>query len=169
MKRHLLLGLLCMASSVFGAYQIEVVTLADQPVLMQPFEVKTADELGPRYGEIFPTVAEHMMTEKIPFSGAPFSCTLVWNPGTEIKGYAGFPVPAGTRGNAEIQLATLPGGKMAKTVHLGNFDKIGEAYEALHQWMKDNNAQANGGPWESYVKVDGTPDEYVTEIYYPIK
>jgi AraC family transcriptional regulator len=52
--------------------------------------------------------------------------------------------------NSEILWETLPGGPAAMT-HLGQYDKLTDAYGAIEQWIESEGLIAAGAPWKSYV------------------
>ncbi len=57
-------------------------------------------------------------------------------------------VQAGDAGRSE-----LPGGPVARAVHLGPYDGLSASYDALHEWIHAQPAVDDAaGPWESYVE-----------------
>jgi effector-binding domain-containing protein len=65
----------------------------------------------------------------------------------------------------------LPGGQVAKVIHHGPYDTLGQAYDALHEWIHQHDHDEGHGPWESYVD---DPSEIAdqskirTEIHWPL-
>ncbi|MSA69810.1 MerR family transcriptional regulator [Holdemania massiliensis] len=54
----------------------------------------------------------------------------------------------------------------------GSYDRFGEVYAALMQWIEDNHAEIIGEPRESYI--DGiwnkeSEEEWLTEVQFPIR
>lgn len=66
----------------------------------------------------------------------------------------------------------IPGGLYCFATVIGPYEgeTFTAAYANLIQWTKDNGYQVTGTPFEWYVRGgdDITPDEFVTEIYFPI-
>ena len=56
--------------------------------------------------------------------------------------------------------------------HIGPYDDFSACYAALGEWIEREGYTISGPPFEWYVKGcddDVGPEEYVTEIYFPIK
>lgn len=71
---------------------------------------------------------------------------------------------------AGVTVKTLAPGHAISTVHRGAYERLGEAYEALTDWMGDHGVQPAGPPREQYVndpRVVG-PDETLTQIDWPV-
>lgn len=70
----------------------------------------------------------------------------------------------------EIKCYTLPGGKMAKTVHKGPYEDCGPTYEKLFKWLEENGKKITGPTREAYLNDprEVAPEEILTEIYVPI-
>jgi effector-binding domain-containing protein len=73
-----------------------------------------------------------------------------------------------------IKVRTLPAmDAMACTIHHGPFVTIGEAYNALGQWITDNGYRITGPCREVYLRPNEngsqTDPETVTEIQYPVE
>ena len=60
---------------------------------------------------------------------------------------------------------------MACTVHTGDDLSLGQAYVALHRWMKDNGYRLTGTPRQVHLQraeyLD--PSQYVTEVQFPVE
>jgi effector-binding domain-containing protein len=84
----------------------------------------------------------------------------------------GVPVAKTIDGNATVQPSELPGGTVATTVHIGPYDGLGAAHEALQAWAREHDKTPAGGPWESYVTGPGResdPSKYKTILYLPLE
>jgi effector-binding domain-containing protein len=73
-----------------------------------------------------------------------------------------------------IKVRTLPAiDSLACTIHHGPFVTIGEAYNALGQWITDNGYRITGPCREVYLRPNKngsqTDPETVTEIQYPVE
>jgi AraC family transcriptional regulator len=81
-----------------------------------------------------------------------------------------IPVTKPVQNADEITCYELPGGKMAKIVHKGPYEKSAAAYKKLFEWIAQNNKKVAGPTREVYLndprKVP--PEEILTEIYAPI-
>lgn len=83
------------------------------------------------------------------------------------------PVTKLFEGNEEVQVYELPKTeKMACVVHHGSFSTIGNTFDTLFEWLRQNNYVADGPIREIYHKGDwvtNDPNEYITELQIPIK
>ncbi|MFH1718770.1 MAG: GyrI-like domain-containing protein [Planctomycetota bacterium] len=74
------------------------------------------------------------------------------------------------KGMEDITCYELLGGRMAKIVHKGPYEKSAAAYKKLFKWIADNHKKVVGPTREVYLndprKV--APEEILTEIYAPI-
>jgi effector-binding domain-containing protein len=83
-----------------------------------------------------------------------------------------LPVAAGTIGAGRITTQILPGSEVASVVHVGPYDREGEAYAALEQWIALHGHVVSGPPCERYLvgpDAGVSPAEYRTEIQMPIE
>jgi DNA-binding transcriptional MerR regulator len=90
--------------------------------------------------------------------------------GLYIDAEAAIPLPMELPGNSHINVRTLPGGLIASTVHTGNDLSMGQAYAALHRWIKENTYTFVGPPRQLHLQRDEHihPNHYVTEVQFPI-
>lgn len=71
-----------------------------------------------------------------------------------------------------IKLNKIKPGKVVTANHYGAYDRIPETYFSINEWMRRNEVQVIGPPWEIYVvdpSVEQNPVKWITEIYFPIK
>lgn len=71
-----------------------------------------------------------------------------------------------------IKLNKIKPGKVVTANHYGAYDRIPETYFSINEWMRRNDVQVIGPPWEIYVvdpSVEQNPIKWITEIYFPIK
>lgn len=69
-------------------------------------------------------------------------------------------------------IRTLDPGLCCCATHIGPYDDFTSCYAALAEWIEREGYTVSGPPIELYVKGCGSgarPEEYVTEIYFPIK
>jgi len=80
----------------------------------------------------------------------------------------GFPisgdVPAG------LNASSIPAGRSAVTMHVGSYDGLPNAYEALGAWMDSEGHQPGMGPYEVYIDEmdESRTDELRTEVVWPL-
>ena len=92
----------------------------------------------------------------------------------EIDVEVAFPVDEGvktapnTPGGRSFAERTVSGGKVAVTVHHGNYDTIDQAYGRIGNWIAENGLQFAGPPQEAYLSSPDDPSGPVTEIRFPV-
>ncbi|MDN7025193.1 transcriptional regulator [Methanoculleus sp. FWC-SCC1] len=81
-----------------------------------------------------------------------------------------FPVAGAVEGDGEIRVYELPGGTMARIIHMGPYRDCGEAYEELFAWLAANKKDIIAPLREVYVNdpCETPEDDLVTWIYAPI-
>jgi effector-binding domain-containing protein len=150
------------------AYNIEVVELKPQPVLVIEATVP-APELGEALGRILPAVIAHANAHDAAITGMPFMRYLEVTDVFRIE--AGMPVAEPVAGNGEILARELPGGRAATTLFLGPYDRVGEAWDAITAWFREQNLEFAFGGWDVYEN-DPTevtdPSELRTRLYQPL-
>ncbi len=94
--------------------------------------------------------------------------------GFTIKGVF-FPqdVRSGAELHAEggVRAGMVPGGKVVFTRHVGRYDEIAAAYEAIQSYAKAKGLGLADIMWEKYLtSMEDEPDlgRHVTEVYWPL-
>jgi AraC family transcriptional regulator len=72
-------------------------------------------------------------------------------------------VPAGTP-PGDLGVEWIPAGRVAKTVHRGPYETLGEAYDDLAQWIGEHGYTPAGPPREIYLSEPETPPEEISTI-----
>jgi effector-binding domain-containing protein len=62
--------------------------------------------------------------------------------------------------------STLPGGRVAMTVHHGPWSELGSAHQAIADWCATEERQPTGTRWEIYGPHRDDPAELWTEVYW---
>ena len=127
-------------------YQIQIVEVAQLDTAVVRGHV-AHDAIGQFLGKAFGEVLGVVGAADI--AGPPFARYVMTDEGWEIEG--GFPVHAPIAGSGRVEAATLPGGMVASTVHVGSYLELGKAYAAIKTWLADNGYLATGAPWEAYL------------------
>jgi effector-binding domain-containing protein len=73
----------------------------------------------------------------------------------------------------EVVPSSLPAGEVAATTHLGPYQRLGEAHEAIHQWCKSQQREPMRPCWELYgywvEEWNRDPSKIRTDVYYLLK
>jgi len=121
---------------------------------------------GEAYGRIFTRLADLDVEAVAP----PFAIYHQFGPG-EVDAEAGVPVGRRVSATAPLKVRKLAATTVARTVHVGPYEELGQAYEALTDWIADHGRQAAGPVRERYLNGPGEdvpPTAYMTEIEMPI-
>jgi hypothetical protein len=82
-----------------------------------------------------------------------------FDPAGEFEIECGIQVESG--GNS-----STPAGTVATAVHLGPYDQMGGAHEAIHRWVRENGRKPAGPSWEVYGHWTDDPAKLRTDIFY---
>lgn len=145
-------------------YDVDLVDLQQQRAAVVRGQVPHSgigDFLGRSFSEVMAVVDQ----QDLHVSGAPFARyrpagTEAW----EVE--AGFPVHGVPAAAGRVEPSTLPGGRTARTLHVGDHGAVGQAYDAVLDWLLTHGYVADGDPWECYLDGPEVPRPR-TEIFLP--
>ena len=84
---------------------------------------------------------------------------------------AGVPIAEAMAGEDDMLSKVLPGGKAATTLFHGEYSLVGQAWDAIFAWGKEQGIEQHYGGWDVYEN-DPTevndPSEIRTRLYYPL-
>jgi effector-binding domain-containing protein len=66
----------------------------------------------------------------------------------------------------DVRCIETPSGEVAKTVHVGAYDLLGDAHSAIHAWCAANNRKIAQTSWETYGDWTEDPALLETTIKY---
>lgn len=148
------------------SYDIEVIDRPEQPAAVVRSQVEhhgIAEFLGAAFGEVMQAVQRQGLQPV----GPPFGR---YRP-TGAGGWdvtAGFPVTGPPTSDGRVGATTLPGGAVARTLHVGSYATVGAAYEAVGSWLGTHGYAPAGEPWESYVDGPEVATPH-TEVCFPCR
>ncbi len=151
-------------------YKIRIQNLKSQPTLAMT-ATTTKAEVSSVLADLLPQVHVYTAQSGADMAGPPF--TRYHNrseQGVELE--AGMPVTEPAAGEGSIEAGELPGGPAAVTIHVGPYDRLSEAYEALETWLRENGKESAGAPWEVYLTdpgLDPDPETWQTQIVWPVR
>jgi len=76
-----------------------------------------------------------------------------------------------TKDKNKIEIHKMPSHKVVSTIHLGNYDEIGLAYQAIEKWIEESNFTPTGFTYEVYLRGAESivsEKDFVTQIYYEV-
>jgi effector-binding domain-containing protein len=68
--------------------------------------------------------------------------------------------------DGDVQCIDTPAGEVARTVHVGPYDRLGDAHNAIHAWCAANNRKIAQASWEIYGDWHDDPALLETTIKY---
>lgn len=130
------------------------------------------NEIGLIHSKIFSEIGMFMEKNKISDDLPPLAIYHFWSD-TLVDVEAGLLLTDSiSLTNNRIKLNKINIGNVVAATHYGSYDRIPETYFSINEWMRKNEVQVIGPPWEVYVvdpSIEQNQDKWVTEIYFPIK
>ena len=74
-------------------------------------------------------------------------------------------VDAPLPGNGTVVPVTTPGGTVVATVHIGPYNRLGDASSALHQFCRMHDHPISGPTWEEYGDWTDDPSKLRTDVF----
>ncbi len=128
-------------------------------------------QLGPWLSRTYGAIAGLLAAGRAAPAGPPFARFHMLGGGLfEVE--AGFPVSSPIEPRGDVQPSKLPGGQFAVTVHVGPYDQMEPAYQALASWVADHGGKLAGDAWEVFFSDPATepdPATWRTEIVQPYR
>ncbi len=89
----------------------------------------------------------------------------------ELRSDAAVTVPAGTPIPNGLEELVIPGGRYARTIHIGSYDTLGDSWTRLRSdLLRSGHRLRDSASYEVYRNTPMTakPEELVTELYVPL-
>lgn len=119
-----------------------------------------AEFLGPAFGEVINVLDKQSLHP----TGAPFGRYRPTDGGFDVE--VGFPCSGVVEAEGRVEPSELPGGHVARTMHVGSYDDVAAAYEAATSWLTDEGCVTTGDAWECYLDGPEVPEPR-TEVFIP--
>jgi effector-binding domain-containing protein len=149
-------------------YNCELKEQPAQPALSIRTRAKVQD-LPQVFGKAYGALMQYLGEKGEQPAGMPFAAYFNMDM-QDLDIEIGFPVAHPIAGKGEIQASEFPGGKLASVLHVGPYEQMVPAYDALTQWIKDHGYEPTGVAYEVYLSApDVPPQEIKTQIVFPLK
>jgi effector-binding domain-containing protein len=126
--------------------------------------------LGAFFMELFPKLRKAIVAQGATPSGPPFARYYNSDPAA-FDTEAGLPFTGTVNAADGARVTTLPGGRAAKTIHIGSYETLSKEYRRIEEYLQEHGLRGGDGPWESYVDDAATTphDKVRTEVFWPLK
>ncbi len=128
--------------------------------------------------ELLPGIFEYAMKNRMQIAGMPMlimhetskeeavEADRTGNADVEVA----VPVAGKVSASGEIKVYTLPGGRMARIVHMGPYETCEVSYQKVMDWIAVKGLQVKGPIREAYYNNphEVKPEEIMTEILVPV-
>jgi len=149
-------------------YPCELLDRLAQPALV--IRTRTPVQNLPQVlGQAFEAILQVAGEAGLQPSGAPFVAYHNMDM-ADLDIEIGFPFAQKPNGKGPVLAGEIPGGRAAACLHVGPYDKVGAAYDALRQWMRAKGLAPSGVAYEFYLNGPGTtaPAELQTQVVFPL-
>jgi effector-binding domain-containing protein len=147
-------------------YEIESADLQEQQVALVRGRIRLTDI--PAFLETALTSCPGVaVREGLRLTGPPYARYRFLDDDT-IDIDAGFPVSGPVVRAGGVEPGFLPGGHVVTTVHVGAYEDVGAAYEALERYLVENGYEPAGTAWECYLDEPHVPEPR-TKIFLPAR
>lgn len=128
------------------------------------------EALPGRIGEVLGAAALQLMGHGQHPAGPPFVAYHNADM-SDLDVEIGFPITAPFEGTGAFAMSEIPGGRHATCLYIGPYAGVGQAYEALSQWVAAQGCTPTGVIYESYLNdPDDTPEDALqTQILFPLR
>lgn len=69
----------------------------------------------------------------------------------------------------EVVCTQTPAGEVAMTTHIGGYDKLAGAHNAIHSWRAATDRTFGGHSWEIYGDWTDDPAKLETQVFYLLR
>jgi len=150
-------------------YEIREQQEPDRHLVVRRFTASAA-EIGPLMGDAFGAVYQYVGRHGLQPIGAPIGCYQIGS-GTSFDVRAGCVVDVLAESEGDLEPYLLRGGPALVTEHVGSYDELPKAYEALESRARELGYELDhGSMWEEYLTGPEVPPEQMrTVVHWPLK
>jgi effector-binding domain-containing protein len=142
-------------------YHVEAKRVESQTTAVVCFSAKAA-ELSTKIPQACGEVWTFIRSAGLPQPGRHVALYLDGVINIECGAEVGQPF----QGNGRVVCSHTPAGLAATTVHIGPYNRLGEAHKAIVKWCSDNGHTLAGPQWEVYGHWVDDPAKLRTDVFY---
>ena len=131
----------------------------------------TAENISNFLGSSYQKIGIAMGKQKLQMAGAPFAIYYTESQ-TEWDLDAAIAVSGPGKDDGAVKAGKLKAGKAVMASFFGSYEQTAIGHKAAKDFIKKNNKQIIGAPWEVYVTDPGVEKDtakWETDIYYPVQ
>lgn len=150
------------------SYDIRLRKLAQQPAAVIRFRC-APEQISPQLVSAFDEIGRYLNDSGIEHrASSVYARFLVGGPEIDVE--AGFTVPTPIAAKGQVKPGELPECEAAVTLHVGPYEELPAAQNAIRHWIAANDREPGGAPWELYLSTGAEPpSQCKTEVYWPLK
>jgi effector-binding domain-containing protein len=146
----------------------EILTTAEQPAATIHLVIsgmEMARHMDPAIQEVLSLLAEQGMQP----AGPMFSYHHR-RPSDTFDFEIGFPVSGPVQEKGRVKNSALPAGRLVRAVHQGPYERLGDAWRALQDWVRAKELPETGRFYERYLNnpEEVEPKDYLTELNWVV-
>ena len=130
------------------------------------------DEIRDFFDQSFSVLGEVLTNQQVSITGAAFSRYQGEVEEEPIDLEVGFPTDRPIDADGSAEAGELPGGRVARLVHAGSFDGLGDSWQRLAEWIGAADLVPGDDRWEVYLtepSPEMDPNELRTELNWTIR
>src|SRR5690606_39855912 len=108
------------------------------------------------FDRAFSAIADVVGKQGVSIVGAAFA-RYYGVPTTSADLEVGFPTDRPVQPPGDVVAGSLPGGRVARVIHHGSYDRLGESWQRLQSWLEQSGHTPGVDIWEVYL-TEPTPD-----------
>ena len=156
----------------YMSYTIDLIPASHRTLAVTNFHIGYSEmnTMGERISNAFETVSSHLSAIGTAPMGPAVASYKQLPDGFDVS--AGFPVSDKFKSNKVVKRMDVGGCEVAHTIHMGSYDKLSAAYEAIREEAKIKGKHLSEAlpMWEEYWSDPSTAtDKTKTEIYWPVE
>lgn len=160
-----------------AAYDVIVKQVEPQLIASVRAILPDHSAVGALFGEVYEALGPHVREALGQHPGESGTTMVLWyDKGfkeCDVDGAAAFMLRCRVPESGRMRVHELPAATVAATIHYGTYNTIGDAHQAVIQWVNAGGYQIAGADRELYLynrhPLRRDDPTYVTEIQYPVE
>ena len=130
------------------------------------------DEIRGFFDQSFSVLGEVLTNQQVSITGAAFSRYQGEVEEEPLDLEVGFPTDRAIDADGSAEAGELPGGRVARLVHAGSFDGLGDSWQRLANWIAAAELAPGDDRWEVYLtepSPEMDPNLLRTELNWTVR